>query len=90
MENTAEGEEATQNLCDLIQTFKEHFHSGLWEDVRGKSLSELTLDALGRSMQIPKHCQIAGVGQAMLGCDRRLQPRLVGTNIAPSTFPFSF
>lgn len=66
MESTAEDEEAAQNLHDLIQAFKEHFHSGLWEYSRGKSLSELTSDALGRSMQIPKHCQIAGVGQVML------------------------
>lgn len=60
--NPVEGEEAARNLRDLIHAFKEHFYSGLWEDVRGKSLSELTLNALGRSMQIPKCCQTAGLG----------------------------
>lgn len=62
MESPAGGEEATQNLRDLTRAFKERLRSGLWEDARGKSLSELTSSAQGRSMQVPKHCQTAGVG----------------------------
>lgn len=41
MENLGEGKKATQNLHDLIHAFKEYLHSGLWENERGKFLSEL-------------------------------------------------
>lgn len=54
-----------------------------------------------RPMQVPKPLpDTAGVGQVMLspcaasapgpwGCGGRLQPRLVGTNVTPGSFPFS-